>query len=336
MPVQIKWRRDTAANWTTNNPVLAQGEPGFETDTLAYKIGDGTRTWSALSYGSISSVNDMIAGLFSGQGSDPSAPPTNTIVVYSKAIAGRMMLKQNGPSGEFTALQPFLARNKVGYWAPSGNTTTLPGVFGYTLPTTVGTTTAANVATTNLFTRMRRLSFVSAATAGSLSSYRVAQVQIQLGDGFGNGGFYKLIRFGCSDPASVSGARQFFGISNSNSAPTNVEPNTLTYSIGIGHGASDSNMMLYYSGSVPINTLSTDAYELALYSPSEQFAVIYYEITRINTGNVATGVLVGDGASIILPSPYTLLTYSWNYRTNNTTAAAVSIDVISDYIETNN
>jgi hypothetical protein len=345
MATQIQFRRDTSANWISNNPILGAGEVGLETDTNAYKMGDGVTSWTSLNYNQLApQINSLT---MNGQSGDATTPTANNLTVYAKAISGRMMLKQIGPSGEFTALQPFLARNKVGYWAPPGNATTLPEVFGYTAPTTVGTTTAANVATTNLFTRMRRLSFVSAATAGALSSYRVAQVQIQLGDGFGNGGFYKIMRFGCSDPASVSGARQFFGISNSNSVPTNVEPSTLTNSIGIGHGAADSNMMLYYGGSVaqtpinlgsnfPINTLSTDAYELALYSPSEQFAVIYYEITRINTGDVITGVLVGDGVSIILPSPYTLLTYSWNYRTNNTTAAAVSIDVISDYIETNN
>ncbi|MEO8784837.1 MAG: hypothetical protein ABI221_00685, partial [Candidatus Saccharimonadales bacterium] len=162
-----------------------------------------------------------------------------------------------------------------------------------------------------------------------------------------NGGFYKIFRFGCSDPAAVFGARMFCGISNNTSAPTNVEPSTLLYSIGVGHGAADTNLMLYYSGAVkqtpinlganfPINTLSTDAYELALFSPSNQFATIYYEVTRLNTGDVATGVLVGDGANIVLPSPYTLMSYSWNYRTNNTTAAAVSLDVMSDYIETDN
>ena len=43
-------RRDTAANWTSANPVLNQGEPGFETDTDKLKIGDGVTAWSALPY----------------------------------------------------------------------------------------------------------------------------------------------------------------------------------------------------------------------------------------------------------------------------------------------
>jgi hypothetical protein len=43
-------RRDTAANWTSADPILAQGEFGYESDTLLLKIGDGVTAWSALGY----------------------------------------------------------------------------------------------------------------------------------------------------------------------------------------------------------------------------------------------------------------------------------------------
>lgn len=46
----IQIRRDTAANWTAVNPILAQGEFGVETDTLKLKIGDGTSPWTGLRY----------------------------------------------------------------------------------------------------------------------------------------------------------------------------------------------------------------------------------------------------------------------------------------------
>lgn len=46
----IQIRRDTAANWTSANPTLAQGELGVETDTLKVKCGDGSTTWSSLNY----------------------------------------------------------------------------------------------------------------------------------------------------------------------------------------------------------------------------------------------------------------------------------------------
>lgn len=50
MPARILLRRDTSANWETNNPILSLGEPGVETDTLRVKLGDGVSNWQTLDY----------------------------------------------------------------------------------------------------------------------------------------------------------------------------------------------------------------------------------------------------------------------------------------------
>jgi hypothetical protein len=50
MTTRIKLRRDTAANWTTANPILAAGEPGLESDTGKIKYGDGETAWTSLDY----------------------------------------------------------------------------------------------------------------------------------------------------------------------------------------------------------------------------------------------------------------------------------------------
>jgi hypothetical protein len=259
-----------------------------------------------------------------------------------------MMLKQLGPSGIATDFQPIIARNKIAYWDPPGNANTQPGVFGYTAPTIVPTSfTARNVAVTSLFTRMRRLGLVTAASMGALASFRVAVAQITVGDGAGNGGFFKVIRFWVSDSgAVVTVARMFFGVSSTTTAPTNVEPDTLLNSIGVGKRTADTTLHIFYGGSAaqtpidlgsnfPANTTNTDVYELALFAPSNSNNTVYYEVTRINTGNVATGPLTGT-AGTALPSSSTLLTYSWNYRTNNTSSTIVGIDIMSDYVETDN
>jgi hypothetical protein len=54
---QIQLRRDTSANWTTNNPILLSGEIALSTDVLytgtdqpRYKIGNGVDTWLNLDY----------------------------------------------------------------------------------------------------------------------------------------------------------------------------------------------------------------------------------------------------------------------------------------------
>jgi len=63
MSVTIKIRRDTAAKWASVNPILSAGEPGFETDTLKVKYGDGVHAWNSLSYASSPSVTNNIKAL---------------------------------------------------------------------------------------------------------------------------------------------------------------------------------------------------------------------------------------------------------------------------------
>lgn len=54
---QIQLRRDTSANWTSNNPILLAGEMALSTDVFytgtdqpRYKIGNGVDTWLNLDY----------------------------------------------------------------------------------------------------------------------------------------------------------------------------------------------------------------------------------------------------------------------------------------------
>lgn len=47
---KIQVRRDTSTNWSVNNPIPAQGEPCYETDTGKLKIGDGSNTYTNLPY----------------------------------------------------------------------------------------------------------------------------------------------------------------------------------------------------------------------------------------------------------------------------------------------
>lgn len=51
MGTRIQFRRDQSATWTTNNPVLAEGEMGIELDTRRVKVGNGTAAWNSLPYG---------------------------------------------------------------------------------------------------------------------------------------------------------------------------------------------------------------------------------------------------------------------------------------------
>jgi len=62
---RIQLRRDTAANWTANDPTLAQGELGFETDTGYWKFGDGSTAWTSLGYPTPKFASASISGTLS-------------------------------------------------------------------------------------------------------------------------------------------------------------------------------------------------------------------------------------------------------------------------------
>lgn len=45
----IQLKRDTAANWELYNPILNEGEMGYQTDgSHLIKVGDGTTEWNDL------------------------------------------------------------------------------------------------------------------------------------------------------------------------------------------------------------------------------------------------------------------------------------------------
>lgn len=81
MATQIQIRRDLAANWSSSNPILAQGEYGIESDDLTLssiptKVGDGVTAWNDIPYQSSSS------GVNSVTGEGVSGTPENVILSF--------------------------------------------------------------------------------------------------------------------------------------------------------------------------------------------------------------------------------------------------------------
>ena len=60
--VHIQIRRDTGANWETNNPILKLGEIGCDMTAKRLKVGDGTTSWRNLSWIGPEVINDLITG----------------------------------------------------------------------------------------------------------------------------------------------------------------------------------------------------------------------------------------------------------------------------------
>lgn len=84
----MQQRRDTAANWTSNNPTLLNAEIGYETDTGYLKIGDGSTAWTSLGY---------------VDGTKVSAYPLATVDISNDAITADKLADTAVTAGSYTA-----------------------------------------------------------------------------------------------------------------------------------------------------------------------------------------------------------------------------------------
>ena len=136
MVTRIQYRRDTVANWATNNPVLLPGEPGIETDTGKIKYGDGTTAWNSLGYVSIGATGPAGAsGIAGASGVNGASGVGATGIRGASGVTGA-----TGPSGGPTG-----ATGISGTTGPTGSTGPVgaTGIAGATGPTSVSTTFGA-------------------------------------------------------------------------------------------------------------------------------------------------------------------------------------------------
>lgn len=105
MPVnkQIQVRRDTASNWTSVNPVLADGEAGLETDTGKLKYGDGSTVWNSLAYFSPQTIT--LQGDVTGTGTGTFTTTIANTAVTSGKIADDAIITSKIMNGAVTGVK---------------------------------------------------------------------------------------------------------------------------------------------------------------------------------------------------------------------------------------
>jgi hypothetical protein len=268
--------------------------------------------------------------------SEPAAAPAGFGRLYARSIGGRVMPKWIGPAGVDYPLQPHLGQTNVTVWR-GGNTTAIATTLSTQGPAAyVGVASAVQTPglnTTSILGQSQRSRLLTSTTAGNIVSLRSGNI---LRAAMGNG--YQLIsRFALATMNAAQ--RVFMGLWNGGANPTNLDwtTDTGTARIGLVANSASGNWRLAHNAvgaaptlidlgaSFPINT--TGLIELALFCGPGATSVAYV-VRNLSTGAVASGTL-----STNLPPAATFLG-PMVMMTNNTAAAAVAIDVVSVYLET--
>ena len=336
MSVKIQFRRDTAANWTSSNPILGQGEFGYETDTMKYKLGTGSTAWNSLAYSNLRSLD--VSTVLNFESSDtPTLPSSNHLSVYAKSLAGRMFLRQQGPSGIATPLQPSFFQNNI-VIISAGASTALSTVG--TAVTSVGTishpiVTEAYGVGANIVTGT-----TANATAGTGTTNTLFLRGSISG---GASGFFYVARLAFPDAsydqtAATTGSRIFVGLTSQTLAVTAGSDNPAGHYCGffrrhVNAAAQDTNWQFATKNGTTLSLADTGLvftagkiYDFYIFC-APVGNTIYWRVDNINDNTTTEG-----STSTTLPGNTQLMRAGYQLATINAVARNTMMQRI--YIET--
>lgn len=237
----------------------------------------------------------------------PAVPAADNVNVYCDKFANGLMLPAfRGPNGGAWQLQPSLKLGQVSIFEPVGGTTVTN--LGLS-PTTVGTATAANLGTGSRRARLRRIEYlVTTASTTAVAGWRSAANNYSVGGtNAWEGGFYAVMHGGPSTGVTNASHRFFMGMVNNGVAPTDANPSARTLMFGIGYDAADTQVQFMTNDNTGTatkvalgasfpkpNADRAFTYRLEMYSPPGTTKAVYYRVTYLETGAVATGVVTAD------------------------------------------
>jgi hypothetical protein len=173
-------KRGTADRWSSLDPILADGEIGYETDTVKFKIGDGINRWSSLSYfsttgggggsGTVTSVGMTVP---TGLSVTPSTITTSG--TFAVSLASGYSIPDTTTQGYWTT-----AYNERAQW--DGGSTGLTPATGRT---SLGATTVGS----NIFTLTNpsAVTFLRINADNTVTARSAANFRSDIGAGTGSG-----------------------------------------------------------------------------------------------------------------------------------------------------
>ena len=282
-------------------------------------------TWSVFDSNTNSFVNLV------GIAVEPSAPSSNNLLVYSKLIAGKMILKVKGPSGLDTPVQNAFWQNNITIW---NTTNVVAGLWSGTVGAGTGTFTTALPTSTNIYTSVKRARMANVVTTlNQVIGQRNTELMFQLGGTAGQGGFFFYTR--CGFDVWTNGARFFAGMATATTV-ISLDPSALNNTVGFCVDAADNGAISFLTrntgatkASTGFTITSNKGYDLYIFCAPNASSV-GWRIVDIDTGAEASGT-----ATLTLPVGTTMLTA--NVLASNaalTPVTSINLGLNRIYVET--
>lgn len=228
----------SASNTLTRTTVLRSSNAN-----AAVNLSAGTK-YVALSLlaGRTLQLNNELATVLPAVAAEPAAAAADTLKMYAKKVAGRMLPKITGPNGIDTIMQVGLSGNSVFMVAPASGTTA-PTAWGGTLTTAATMSLQQTIASSNPWQATSRKRFATSAAAGNLSGMRTAYTQWFRGNAAGFGGFWFRAQLGQN--INLNGAQAFVGLCASTAAlgAAAGSVGALLNMIGMGYDTTDASSL---------------------------------------------------------------------------------------------
>lgn len=318
----------TIDNGTVNVPLPLT--PGGVVDV----IGTSATNWTGISIDIWDDENNTMT--FPAHPSDPPAPPAGFVNLFAKNLGGRLVPAFKVASGLTSSLQPHMARNGWAQWRPTVGSSTVSAIGAAAL-TATGTATAAGYGTTSLHARSSRVDYlVTTAATTAVAGYRAGTNTYR-----GVDGYHHIFRVApATGTTGVATQRFFCGMAGSTTAPTDVNPSTLTDIVGAGYDSADANWQVFFNDATGTATKVDTGIARPAADRLGPFSVMIY----CPPGGGSLGVtLINEetGSSFSTTATTDLLTTSTAcgpraYHSVGGTSSVTGLTLFSGYVETDN
>jgi hypothetical protein len=324
--VRIQMRRGTTSEWNSADPILNEGEIGYNSTLTSFKIGDGTSLWSALDYyqaaaditpneiGAIASTEKNAAdGVAILDGSKNVVTALSVVFEGANADAHETFLTVTEPASDITISLPSTADTLVG--RATTDTLTNKSISG-------ATNTLSNIGNASLTNSAITINGSSVSLGGSISIGDITGITTSAGSGLSGGGSsgditlsidttvtadlttaQTLTNKTLTSPSvgtSLTTASTSFNLLNTTATTVNFAGAASTISIGSATSTTTINDSLIVTGNLTVNGTTTTI----------DTQTLQVEDKNIILGYGSTSDVAVDGGGITLTGA-TNKTFNW-------------------------